>query len=43
MILLLVVICFGGVMKLFTFKKISKLEGLGPLNTEETGKGIIIK
>ena len=43
LILLLVVICVGGAVKLFTFKKVSKMEGLGPVNTEEAGKGIIVK
>jgi|GEM_PF-2262066 len=42
-IILLVVICLGGVIKLFTSKKLSKLEGLGPVNTEDSDKGIIIK
>jgi len=42
-IILLVVICLGVVIKLYTFKKVSKMEGLGPVNIEDSGEGIIIK
>jgi len=43
MIILIVVICFGGIIKFFTFKKVSKMEGLGPVNGEDPGEGIVLK
>jgi len=43
LIILIVVICFGGIIKFFTFKKVSKMEGLGPVNGEDPGEGIVIK